>query len=74
MASPSDLFRSLIRDEIRKNKKLSQRGLAQALGFTDKHISQMLNGKSKISLDYLPFMLDYVGLELMVQEKKEDSR
>lgn len=70
MASTTKIIAKAVREEIHR-KGLKQKDLADRLGFSQKHVSQMLLGHVSISLDYLPFILDFAGLELRIVNKKE---
>jgi plasmid maintenance system antidote protein VapI len=53
----------MIRNRLRENGQ-TQRTMAAHLGFTTKHMSQLLTGKATISVPLLFRMLDYIRVEV----------
>jgi transcriptional regulator with XRE-family HTH domain len=68
--APAASVKTAIRAELAASG-LSQKDLAQRLGLTEKHISQVLTGKAVGSFDVLVRMAEAVGLTVSVERKAE---
>lgn len=55
----------IIRDSLHANGQ-TQKMMARHLGFTTKHMSQILTGKAGTTVPLLFRMLDYVGVNLVI--------
>jgi HTH-type transcriptional regulator/antitoxin HipB len=53
----------------RKALKLSQRVLAERLGISQNRLSELETDPSRLTLDRLLFLVNALGLELLLQDK-----
>ena len=50
----------------RKQNNITQAKLAEAMDVSDGYVSQLENGKAKISLPRLDFIADYLGVDIAI--------
>jgi HTH-type transcriptional regulator/antitoxin HigA len=64
-------YGAIIQQELRR-RGWTQGDLARELELTEKHLSQLLNGRAPMRLDTLERMLDPLGLRLAIMIRKPD--
>jgi transcriptional regulator with XRE-family HTH domain len=69
--APAASAKAAIRAELAASG-LSQKDLAQHLGLTEEHVSQVLTGKAVGSFDVLVRMAEAVGLTVTLERKAEE--
>lgn len=68
MAVPAsaDEIRAILQSAVRSRG--TQADLARHLGYSQKHVSEMMNGHAGITLPNLLAILDYIGMTLILAE------
>lgn len=66
------LAMGIVRDRLRE-RGITQATAAEAIGISEKHISQILTGKTGASFGLLERLLAYVGLQLTIATTGDDA-
>jgi transcriptional regulator with XRE-family HTH domain len=72
MSDLEPMLRHIIQQSLKVQGK-TQRGLAEYMGFSQKHISLVLTGKNSTSIDNYRLMLEYVGFRFKIEEIKNGT-